>query len=211
MTGARGQFRETSAWSQAWGQAHLALEAIVAFVDEELSPGARRRALSHLAGCGECASEVVAQTQARLALRTSAGPSLPSSLLHSLRTIPSRAELPAAPTGLAVSEDGQLVSVLRPAPARRRSGSVDRRVRLGAGALFTGMAGMAAFGALAVVGAEPAELLIERSAPTLDARLQVVAEPRQSRPAPVRVTEEPGHVVPTTRSAAYVPAVVFNH
>ncbi len=203
MTGVRGQLPET--WAQAWGQAHLALDAIVAFVDEELSPGAHRRALAHLAGCGECASEVVAQTQARLALRTSAGPSLPSSLLHTLRNIPSHTELPAAPAGLAVSRDGQLVSTPRAEPARpRRTAPADRRVRVGAGALVTGLA---AFGALVVVGVEPDELLTERGGPGMDARLQVGTELPVTRPAAVA---EPEWMVPVARTAAYVPAVVFD-
>lgn len=122
----------------AWG-GHLALDAIVAYVDEELSPVARRRALEHLARCPECAAEVVAQTQARLALRGSAAPSLPSSLLNSLRAIPTETELPSPPAGLAVSSDGQLVSVQRD-PGRQRREPRNRRVRLGAGAVVTGLA-----------------------------------------------------------------------
>jgi Putative zinc-finger len=122
----------------AWG-GHLALDAIVAYVDEELSSPACRRALEHLSRCPECAAEVVAQTQARLALRRSAAPSLPSSLLTALRAIPDQAELPEPPAGLAVSADGQLVSVLRkPGEPKRRPR--DRRVRLGAGVVVTGLA-----------------------------------------------------------------------
>jgi anti-sigma factor RsiW len=122
----------------AWG-GHLALDAIVAYVDEELSSPARRRALEHLSRCPECAAEVVAQTQARLALRRSAAPSLPSSLLSALRAIPEQAELPEPPAGLAVSADGQLVSVLRePGEPRRRPR--DRRVMFGAGVVVTGLA-----------------------------------------------------------------------
>jgi anti-sigma factor RsiW len=122
----------------AWG-GHLALDAIVAYVDEELSPPARRRALEHLSRCPECAAEVVAQTQARLALRRSAAPSLPSSLLSTLRAIPEQAELPEPPAGLAVSADGQLVSVLRqPGEPRRRPRG--RRVVFGAGVVVTGLA-----------------------------------------------------------------------
>src|SRR3954452_681743 len=98
MTELRGQ----PSAGPAWGGGHLALDAIVAYVDEELSPGARRRALEHLARCVECAGEVVAQTQPRWAFRASAPPSLPSSLLSSLRAIPEQAELPGPPAGLAV-------------------------------------------------------------------------------------------------------------
>jgi anti-sigma factor RsiW len=112
----------------------------VAYVDEELSPGARRRALEHLARCADCAAEVVAQTQARWALRASTAPSLPSSLLTSLRAIPSEAELPAPPAGLAVGPDGQLVSMLREPGRGTRRRRTDRRVRLGAGAVVSGLA-----------------------------------------------------------------------
>ncbi|OLT09888.1 hypothetical protein BJF78_29850 [Pseudonocardia sp. CNS-139] len=41
-------------------------------------------------------------------------PSLPSSLLTSLRAIPQDTDLPSPPADLAVTADGQLVSVLRP-------------------------------------------------------------------------------------------------
>ncbi|MBO0850265.1 MAG: zf-HC2 domain-containing protein [Pseudonocardia sp.] len=146
MTESRGQ----SPAGPAWGGGHLATDAIVAYVDEELSPGARRRALEHLARCADCAAEVIAQTQARWALRASAAPTLPSSLLSSLRAIPQEAELPAPPAGLAVGPDGQLVSVLRESGrggGRRRP---DRWVRLGAGAVVSGLA----LGAL-IVGADP--------------------------------------------------------
>jgi anti-sigma factor RsiW len=141
--------------TQPWGPSsigpawdgHLALDAIVAYVDEELSPSARRRALHHLSRCPECASEVISQTQARLALRASPAPSLPSSLLNSLRAIPTEVELPAPPAGLAVTSDGQLVSVLRdPSEPKRRPW--ERRVRLGAGAVVTGLA----LGGLMVAG-----------------------------------------------------------
>jgi anti-sigma factor RsiW len=132
----------------AWGGGHLATDAIVAYVDEELSPGARRRALEHLARCADCAAEVIAQTQARWALRASAAPTLPSSLLSSLRAIPQEAELPEPPAGLAIGPDGQLVSMLREpgrGGGRRRP---DRWVRLGVGAVVSGLA----LGALVVAG-----------------------------------------------------------
>ena len=57
MTGAR----RFSLSSPDWGQAHLTLDAIVAYVDDELSPGAHERAQAHLECCGECRAEVVAQ------------------------------------------------------------------------------------------------------------------------------------------------------
>ena len=111
MTGAR----RFSLSSPDWGQAHLSLDAIVAYVDDELSPGAHARAQAHLECCGECRAEVVAQRQARTALRGAGGPNLPSSLLHSLRSIPVEAELPPMPPGLGVTADGQFV-LLRDVP-----------------------------------------------------------------------------------------------
>ena len=111
MTGAR----RFSLSSPDWGQAHLSLDAIVAYVDDELSPGAHARAQAHLDGCGECRAEVVAQRQARAALRGAGGPCLPSSLLRSLRSIPVEAELPPMPPGLGVTADGQFV-LLRDVP-----------------------------------------------------------------------------------------------
>jgi hypothetical protein len=105
MTGSR----RFSLSSPDWGQAHLSLDAIVAYVDDELSAGAHVRAEAHLESCGECRTEVVAQRQARAALRTADCPSLPSSLLRSLRSIPVETELPPMPPGLGVTADGQFV------------------------------------------------------------------------------------------------------
>ncbi|WP_214404523.1 zf-HC2 domain-containing protein [Pseudonocardia lacus] len=111
-----------------WGVDHLSLDAVVAFVDDELDPGPRERATRHAASCRECAAQVVAQTQARVALRTAAGPQLPSSLLSSLRSIPQHADLPAAPD-LAMSEDGQIVARARPERSAIRSRSAELPVQ----------------------------------------------------------------------------------
>ncbi|MBA8822947.1 hypothetical protein FHX42_000276 [Saccharopolyspora lacisalsi] len=102
MTGLRG-----------WGlpEQHLALDALVAFVDGELTPNAYDRAAAHLAGCPNCAAEATAQRQARSAMRTAEAPQMSSQLLQSLRSIPSEAELPAQPDGLALTKDGQLVTL----------------------------------------------------------------------------------------------------
>lgn len=143
-----------------WGEAHLALDAVVAYVDDELSDGARNRALDHLSQCRDCGAEVVAQYQARSALRGAAAPAPSSSLLHSLRAIPQSAELPEPPAGLAVGPDGQFVALLREQqqpsmdapqgqPNSRRF-ATGRRVRLGAGVMVSGLA----LGAL-VIGATP--------------------------------------------------------
>ncbi|WP_433278686.1 anti-sigma factor family protein [Pseudonocardia xinjiangensis] len=148
-----------------WGQDHLSSDAIVAYVDDELAQGPHERATQHIAGCAECEAQVRAQGQTRSALRTAGGPVPPSTLLSTLRSIPESAELPPPPAGLAVTPDGQFVSVLRPQsdilalagaetpPAdhgRRRPPSrspVQRRIRLGTGVAVSGLAlGALAYG-----------------------------------------------------------------
>jgi anti-sigma factor RsiW len=93
---------------------HLLPDAVVAFVDGELSPTACDRAAAHIARCPYCAAEIAAQRQARAAVQEAHTPAVPAGLLASLRAIPQEVELPTSPDGLAVTEDGQLVSVLRP-------------------------------------------------------------------------------------------------
>ncbi|GAB3284641.1 anti-sigma factor family protein [Parasphingorhabdus pacifica] len=120
MTGLRG-----------WGlpEGHLALDALVAFVDGELSPSAHDRAVAHLAHCPACASDASSQRQARAAVQSAETPSISSGLLHQLQSIPTSAELPDRPDELGVTEDGQLVAV---DPTRARGKSTP----LGAGAKF---------------------------------------------------------------------------
>lgn len=100
---------------RGWGFAeqHLALDALVAFVDGELSPNAYDRAASHLARCPACAADATAQRQARTAVRSAAAPSMSPQFLQALQSIPCDAELPAQPDGLALTQDGQLVTVTR--------------------------------------------------------------------------------------------------
>lgn len=152
MTDARRRF---SVNAPDWGEDHLTLDAIVAFTDGELTAGAHARAATHIAHCPECADEVVAQDQASLMLRSAAAPAMPSSLLSSLRSIPLDADLPEPPAGLAMSADGQLVSIMRPlggtAPDPRPAATEvrlghGRRLRIGAGVAVSGLA----LGALAL-------------------------------------------------------------
>lgn len=139
----------------AFGPDHLGPDAVVAFVDDELARRPHERAVAHVDSCPECAAEVVAQRRARSALRGADCPSLPSSLLSALRSIPQSTELPPAPAGLAVGSDGEVVSVLRtppapapapPEPAPAAHGRHRRRTRFGAGVAVSGFA----LGALAL-------------------------------------------------------------
>ena len=102
-----------------WGSDHLSSDAIVAFVDGELAHGPRIRAAQHLQECAECSAQVVTQGQARTAVRVAPCPSLPMALLSRLGSIPQDTALPSVPAGLAMTADGQLVSVLRPERAER--------------------------------------------------------------------------------------------
>jgi anti-sigma factor RsiW len=76
---------------------HLASEAIAAYVDGELRMNAYLRAAQHLSLCPECAAEVDAQQQARIALRQGGHVSIPIGLHDSLTRIP-LAELPGGAT-----------------------------------------------------------------------------------------------------------------
>jgi anti-sigma factor RsiW len=69
---------------------HLASEAIAAYVDGELRMNPYLRAAEHLARCPECAAEVEAQQQARIALRRAAQAqiSTPVNLHDTLSRIP---------------------------------------------------------------------------------------------------------------------------
>jgi anti-sigma factor RsiW len=205
-----------------WGHDHLSSDAIVAYVDDELAAGPHLRATQHLSQCRECAAQVVAQGQARAALRTASCPSLPSSLLTSLRSIPQDTDLPAPPAGLAVTPDGQFVSVLRPERAAHDATRADvdtdaphsdrahRRMRLGAGVAVSGLAvGAIAFAVPAAVSgsaapAPPPAGIFDRpvlggsAATPVDARLQLApAQAPTGAPPPV-----PSSVPPTPAPAA---------
>ena len=142
-----------------WGEAHLTLEAVVAYVDDELASGPHERATRHLQRCADCAAEVAEQRRARSALRGADAPTLPPSLMSALRSIPQDTELPPPPAGLSLTPEGELVAVLRPAPLAEppRRSSRSRRVKLGTGAAVSGIAlGALAFGMPAATTSAPA-------------------------------------------------------
>lgn len=122
MTDLRGRgFADLVAGLNA-GQ-HLAMDAVVAFVDGELGPGARDRAATHLTRCQSCAAEVAAQRYARSVVRSAQCPPVPADLLAALRDIPYTAALPHAPSGLAVTAEGTFVALAD--PDRTRAGRGD--------------------------------------------------------------------------------------
>ncbi len=182
-----------------WGQDHLSSDAIVAFVDEELAAGPHVRATRHLSQCPECAAQVVAQGQARAALRTAGCPSLPSSLLSSLRSIPQDTDLPGPARGARrhspTASSSRFSARSAPHPERAAPNRTDldtqspqdrphRRMRLGAGVAVSGLAvGAIAFAAPAAVSGTaapapaPAEMLdrpiLGGTATPVDARMQL--------------------------------------
>jgi putative zinc finger protein len=170
-----------------WGQDHLSAEAIAAYVDGELDERPYERATRHLAACPECAAQVVAQGQARSALRSARCPRLSSSLMSTLRSIPQDAELPGPPNGLAMGPDGELVARLRPEPPPAAdpappAGLAEappkaRRSRIGAGAAISGLAlGALAIGAAIIAGDTPAPSGFS-DPPSIDAHLQLPGAP----------------------------------
>lgn len=116
MTDLRGRSFSDLVASLNAGQ-HLAVDAVVAFVDGELGPVARDRAAAHLTMCHFCAAEVAAQHQARSVVRSAQCPPVPADLLTALREIPQTAELPHAPAGLAVTAEGAIVQFADPSLA----------------------------------------------------------------------------------------------
>jgi anti-sigma factor RsiW len=74
-------------------ESHLAQEAIVAYVDRELSGGASARADRHLARCAQCRTAVQAQREAKEALHASVDVAVPGDLLSRLCAIPFTADV----------------------------------------------------------------------------------------------------------------------
>lgn len=164
---------------------HLALDAVVAYVDGELDAGAHDRASGHLAGCRTCAAEVTAQRQMRVAVSSAAGPAVPASLLAALRSIPETAVLPPPPDSMAVAPDGAIVMaspsyplgvVAAGAPPRTRSA---RHSRQAAGTVVSGVV----LGALILASAGGAPSQEE--------------QPRQAG-SPVPLAEPAGSIGPLT-------------
>lgn len=132
-------------------ESHLLPDAVVAFVDGELTLGAHERAAVHLVRCSSCAADVDAQRQARTAVNSCHAPSVPAGLLASLQSIPDTTELSTMPDNLAVDADGQLVIVQRP---DRAAATLGARQPLGSSApLGTTGLGQRRTGRRAVQGA----------------------------------------------------------
>ena len=117
---------------------HLNLDAIVAFADGEMPMVSYQRAAAHVARCAQCENEVNQQVAARSWLRSAEVPSMPLSLLDSLRSIP--VAMPTKPP-----MDGATIHQVSGQVPRSddndRSAHRNRRFRfLGAGALVAGLA-----------------------------------------------------------------------
>ncbi|MFF5990272.1 zf-HC2 domain-containing protein [Prauserella flavalba] len=167
---------------RGWGlpESHLLPDAVVAFVDRELSLGAHERAAAHIARCPGCAADVRAQRQARSAVQHAQAPSMSPGFLASLRSIPEHTDITTTPDNLAITEDGQLVAIQRPdrvaglrnglpsgplgssAPlgnsanvlgSGARLGSSRRRAAQGAGVVVSGLV-LSALALVATVGAD---------------------------------------------------------
>lgn len=176
---------------------HLNLDAVVAFADGEMSLTAFQRAAAHIARCPDCATEVAEQTAARQQLRSAACPSIPSSLLDALRSIP--VALPAAPPPVGLSRDAMTGRASRNAqgipdlaefhqqPGSRSRATRSRGFRLGAGAIVAGLA-VGAIAAAVVerspdpagpaTGPETAQVGFQLAPPTVSAVLASVRSGR---------------------------------
>ncbi|OLT48216.1 hypothetical protein BJF85_13370 [Saccharomonospora sp. CUA-673] len=64
-------------------ESHLLPDAVVAFVDNEMSPAATERAAEHVAHCPWCAADVDAQRQVRAAVQDAREPSMSAGFLAS--------------------------------------------------------------------------------------------------------------------------------
>lgn len=121
---------------RGWGlsEQHLLPDAVVAFVDGELSATAHDRAAAHMARCSQCLADVIAQRQAASAVQKADAPMVPAALLATLRAIPQQVDMPATPDGLAVTDDGQLVAVQKPEQMRAATAPFGSSTPLGSSA-----------------------------------------------------------------------------
>ena len=127
---------------------HLNLDAIVAYADGEMTMGAFQRAAAHVSRCPQCESEVSQQVLARSWLRAAGTPSMPTSLLDTLKSIP--VVVPADHSAL----DSPVSSMGTPGAEDESRTAHHRNWRfrfLGAGAVVAGLA----VGSLAVAAAQP--------------------------------------------------------
>jgi anti-sigma factor RsiW len=116
---------------------HLGIDAVVAYVDGELSLTAYQRAAAHLERCPLCAAEVADQSFARESLRGASAPPMPMSLLANLQSIP--IGLPASASAQGIGVDPRTGSAIR-VHHITRDVTRSRRFRFGAGALVAGIA-----------------------------------------------------------------------
>lgn len=121
---------------RGWGlsEQHLLPDAVVAFVDGELSATAHDRASAHMARCPLCLAEIVAQRQAASAVQAADAPVVPAALLATLRAIPQQVDVPSTPDGLAMTDDGQLVVVQKPEQMQATSAPFGSSAPLGSSA-----------------------------------------------------------------------------
>lgn len=199
-----------------WGEAHLTLDAVVAYVDDELATGPHDRATRHLEHCPDCVAEVAEQRRARSALRGADAPTLPPSLMSTLRSIPQDTELPPPPAGLSLTEEGELVSVLRPAAfdGEQRRPRRSRRVRLGTGAAVSGIAlGALAFGFPVATSQAPAPAPGGGPGPGASAVARFATTPTQApRQRSSSAMPTPGApAAPTGSPAPGTPAPAVHH
>jgi hypothetical protein len=180
--------REQRAWTiSALPAAHLLPDAVVAFVDGELSMVAHDRAAAHIAGCALCAADTHVQRQARAAVQAAETPQMPAALLAALRAIPVDTDLPRDPNQLAMTADGQLVAVQRPDRAFGAGSVLGSSAPLGSGAavLRTGHGRRAAQGAGVVAAGLMLGALAMVGPHILNASSQTPVEPVHGDGAPV--------------------------
>ncbi|RZS44282.1 putative zinc finger protein [Herbihabitans rhizosphaerae] len=204
---------ELRGWS--FSEQHLLPDAVVAFVDGELSATVTERVATHAARCPACAAEIKAQRTARSAVRSADAPSLPAGLLANLRAIPQSCDLPSSPDGLAMTADGQMVVVQRPDRAAAlakdaplgtsaplgsspklgegstvlgRAGGMGRRA--GAGVVVSGLM----IGALALALPGSGEEPQEQGRPAITGDLNARFGGHQQSPAPPAPTSSPALV-----------------